>query len=440
MKKNLYIFLSCICFSLAYPVFAQTSLLQSGPMVGYSEMLEVMLWVQTTKSASVQIIYFDKTKPAEKFKTNLVQTQKKEGYTAHLLADQVLPSKKYFYELYIDGKKTERPYPLEFQTQVLWQYRTDPPNFKFATGSCAYINEKEFDRPTAYGAGYEIFTNIAKEKPDFMLWLGDNVYFREPDWFSWTGMLHRYTHSRSTPEMQALLGSVHQYAIWDDHDYGPNDSDRSYWAKDMASDVFKLFWANPNYGVGGTGGCTGTFAWADCEFFLMDDRYYRSPNDSKTDKNDYFGEKQIKWLVDALTSSSATFKFVAVGGQVLSPALKYENYANYGVERSKLLEAIKANHISGVIFLSGDRHHTELTQLGNLYDLTVSPLTSGPANTPDNENPIQVKGTLVRERNFATLEISGTLKERKLNIRVFNTQGKELWTKDILAKDLQAKP
>ena len=38
-----------------------------------------------------------------------------------------------------------------------------------------------------------------------MLWLGDNVYFREPD-DSKTGVYHRYTHDKSTEELQGLLG------------------------------------------------------------------------------------------------------------------------------------------------------------------------------------------------------------------------------------------
>ena len=81
-----------------------------------------------------------------------------------------------------------------------------------------------------------------------MIWLGDNVYFREPD-DSRTGVYHRYSHDRSLPELQPLLGSVHHYAIWDDHDYGPNNSDRSFIYKNITLQAFKDFWANPTYGL-----------------------------------------------------------------------------------------------------------------------------------------------------------------------------------------------
>ena len=159
-----------------------------------------------------------------------------------MIADQVIPGKKYKYEVYINNYKIERNYAMEFQTQELWKWRTDPPDVKFIIGSCSYINEPEFDRPgKPYGSNFEIFNSINKKNPDFMLWLGDNTYLREPDWNSRTGFIKRYSHTRAFPELQPLLASTHHYATWDDHDYGPNNSDGSFWLKETASEIFKLF-------------------------------------------------------------------------------------------------------------------------------------------------------------------------------------------------------
>jgi len=45
-------------------LIAQADLLQSGPMLGYSEMKEVLLWVQTKEKAKVQFAYWPKdTRP-----------------------------------------------------------------------------------------------------------------------------------------------------------------------------------------------------------------------------------------------------------------------------------------------------------------------------------------------------------------------------------------
>lgn len=421
---------------------AQDALLQSGPMVGYSAMREVMLWVQTKSAATVHVEYYDPASPAARFKTEEVTTARKNAYVAHLIADQVEPGKKYTYELFINKKPVKRPYPLQFQTQTLWQYRTDPPTVRFALGSCTYINEEQYDRPgRAYGGEYEIFTSIHKMSPDFMLWLGDNIYLREADWDSRTGILKRNTHTRSLPELQPLLGATHHYAIWDDHDFGPNDSDRSYWGKDLTLEAFKLFWGNPNYGVAG-GGITGSFAWADLEFFLLDNRYFRTPNNDYDGPREILGKQQIEWLVEALVNSRAPFKFVAIGGQVLNSAAVYENHATYPEEREYLLRKIREAKIEGVIFLDGDRHHTELSMMKEndkvypLYDLTVSPLTSSSHTPRDEGNVHLVPDTMIGERNFGMIEVSGPRKERKMVISIYDKDGTLKWSREIKAADL----
>ncbi|GAB2600713.1 alkaline phosphatase D family protein [Spirosoma areae] len=416
-------------------------------MVGYSDMREVMLWAQTKQAARVQIRYREvgaASKSSPTYLTNEVQTTRQTAFTAHLLADQVEPGKKYAYDVLIGGQKVSLPYPTQFQTQPLWQWRTDPPAFRFGVGSCTYVNEPDTDRPgTPYGGGYEIFTALSAQKPDFMLWTGDNTYTRETDWNSRSGVLRRYTHTRSLPEMQPLLANTHNYATWDDHDYGPNDSDRSYWLKDVTLDAFKLFWANPNYIF--PEGCTGTFTWNDCQFFLLDDRTFRAPNEMPDGPaKAYFGEKQMQWLLDALTFSKASFKFIVTGGQIVNPAKTAENYSIYGTERERLFKAITDAKIPGVLFITGDRHHSILHKLDRagsypLYDLTISPLTSGPSkpNADELKQATYIDGTLVSDRNFGILSVSGPLKDRVLTINVYDQKGTQRWTKELRASELK---
>lgn len=433
MKKHLYL----IFILLSSTLLAQTNLIQSGPMVGYSEMKEVMLWVQTTQGAEVEIEYWAKENPRTLFSTDKVQTQKATGFTAHLLADAVEPGISYEYRVLVNGKEAKRTYPLSFKTPTLWQYRTDPPNLKIAVGSCAYINEEATDRPgTPYGGNYEIFNAIYKQTPDVMMWLGDNVYLRETDWYSRPGMIHRYTHTRSIPEMQPLLGNSINIAIWDDHDYGPNDSDRSYARKEDVLDIFKDFWANPSYGINGQGGVTSFYEWNDIQFFMMDDRWFRSPNDMKSAERDFLGKQQVDWLIESLVSSNATFKFVCIGGQVLNTVQKYETMANIAPkEREYMLNRIAEEGLKNVIFLSGDRHHSELSMTEikgiKIYDWTVSPLTSGTHAPADEANTLRVEGSYIGDRNFGTMEITGTRKERKLNLKLFGSDGKELWKYEV---------
>jgi alkaline phosphatase D len=426
---------------------AQASLLKAGPMVGYGQMTEVMLWVQTTKPAAVQFRYWESGNRKSAVVSRSVKTTAERANVAHVLIDGLRPGKKFEYELLINGTVVERPYPLRFQTQPLWHWRTDPPDFTVAFGSCLYVNETEWDRPgTPYGSHYEILTVLASKNPDLMLWIGDNTYYREVDWHTIAGLRHRWTHTRSLPQLQPILGSAHNYAIWDDHDYGPNDADRSYRLKEVSLENHKLFWANQTYGTQQVAGVFGCFEWGDVEFFLLDDRYHRSPNNAPNDEHKtMFGKEQFQWLLDGLTSSTATFKIVVNGNQMLNPSTGGETFYNYRHEYETLLRYIKQQKISGVLFLSGDRHLTELVQLKDtsfytLYDYTNSSLTAGLSSFKDEGNPHVVPGTLVNDaHNFGLLRFSGPRRTRKVTLECWDYTGTLRWSYEIKANDLRVK-
>ena len=347
---------------------------------------EVLLWAQTRAPARVKFVYWDEEAPALRYETAEQPTVRAEGHVARLVADEVAPGRRYGYELWIDGARVERPYPLRFQAKPALRFfrgagQAPPaaPTVRVAAGSCYYANDPDDPQGWNPGGEYAIFEAIRAERPDLMLWLGDNVYMRDVDWTSRTGLIRRYSYTRAVPELQPLLGSVHHYATWDDHDYGPNDSDRSYRDKELSREVFRLFWGNPSHGVEGSPGITTRFTWADVEFFLLDDRWNRSPNLRHTGPRRMLGEAQIEWLIDALAGSSASFKVVVNGGQVLNPARVAETYANFPEEREELLRRIATERVRGVLFLSGDRHFSELSRLERpgsypLHDFTVSPL------------------------------------------------------------------
>ncbi|RJP62117.1 MAG: alkaline phosphatase family protein [Ignavibacteriales bacterium] len=439
MKKYLTLII-IICFITT--AYAQNYLLQSGPMVGYSQMREVALWVQTTETAFVYFAYWDKDKPEQKFFTYKVETDPYNFFMTTLIADQVEPGVKYQYQLYINDEPVELNYRTEFETQKLWQWREDPPEFTFGIGSCAYINEPEYDRPgTPYGGDHQIFTTIYNFDPDFFIWMGDNSYLREVDWHSRTGIYKRLTHDRSSDLLQSMLGSMHHYATWDDHDYGPNNSDRSFWAKELTREAFTNWWANPSYGVpGAEEGIATYFEWADCAFFLLDDRTYRSPEKRNHTKKEMLGEAQIEWLLDAMSSSYAPFKFVVIGSTVLNPDPLGENYSNFTEEKKYLLDMIAKEKIEGVIFLTGDIHRGELTKIERsenypLYEITSSPLSAGVSSY--DQNVARLEGTLVHERNFGLLNVSGPRKNRTLNIKMINADGEEKWNYTIKENELK---
>lgn len=422
---------------------AQPSIL-SGPMVGYGDMMETMLWVQTTSAATIQYRYWIEGEKKNALLSKKVNTTEETDFIAKHILTNLKPGTRYEYEVMLNGKVVPRPYPLTFVTQTNWQWRSDPPDFTVAFGSCAFINDPPSDRPgQPYGGDYHIFNSIAGKKPDLMLWLGDNWYYREDDYFAPSRMRYRVSRDRAVSELQPLLGSTHHYAIWDDHDFGPDNSDRTYAQRTEALTIFRQYWANPTFGTLETPGVFFRFGWGDVEFFMLDDRFYRSPNRMPADQTKtMLGKEQLQWLKESLVSSNATFRIIVNGNQILA-GKDIETLRNYPAEFDELIGWIKTQKIPGVLFLSGDRHIAELSVLEDsafypFYDFTSSPLTAGISTRRTiGQNSLLVPGTFVNDsRNFGMLRFDGQRDSRRLTMELYDTNGKLRWSRSVKASEL----
>jgi len=334
------------------------------------------------------------------------------------------------------------------RAQPHWDKPAEAAELSFALGSCFFLADPDPIWPGAdYGGGFAIFDAIAAQKPDVMLWLGDNVYLQQPDFYDPASMAARYRRQRGFAPLQGLLAATSHLAIWDDHDYGPNDSDASYVLKGETLKLFRRYWPNPSFGLPDVEGTFGMARYGDVLFFLLDDRWYRSP-DAWPDGPDktMFGARQLEWLKQALVSAPrSALKVVAAGGQFWPRASRFEGWHRYGDERAAFAEWLLRARIEGVVFLSGDRHFGELVKIERpdaypLYEFTSSPLTSRPParlDRADAENPDVVPGTLAVRRQFGMLRVSGPGNARKLAFEARDTDGALLWRHEVPLSDLR---
>ena len=422
---------------------SQDTPLAAGPMVGHVDIVEATIWVQTKASCKVSIQY--QAEGGQSQTSQALQSDTEAHFITHHLLTGLTENTTYQYKVLVDGQEVQRDYPMQFTTQPHWQYRTKPPEVRFTMGSCLFVNDPPYDRPgTPYGGRYDILDQIVKVAPQFMLWLGDNTYFRTSD-FTPGRMNYRHAHTRALPELQPLLASTANYAIWDDHDYGPDNSDRSYGFKGEALALFKDYWANPYYGLPEAPGVYFSFEFSDIEFFMLDDRYYRAPNRLNDPGKAYFGQAQLQWLKDSLASSRATFKVIVNGNQFNNSNTRFECVTHYQAEYRGFMDWLMLSGIEGVVFFTGDRHHTELLKINRpgsypLYEYTSSPLTSSTPSkfTWEADNPLRVDGTLVWDkRNFAKIEALGEGRSRRLVLSCIDVDGETRWTHTISKQELQ---
>jgi len=455
MKKAiLYIFLLATGLQLPYYLEAQAHpRLVAGPMVGQVDYRVAMIWAQFSTDPSGMKLRFRKKGDNKVGSIALARISTdaalQDQHIVHYQLTGLDINTTYEFEL-LNGNVLVPNSQGSFTTKDLWQWRRPAPDFSFLTGSCSYMNQPEYDRPgRAYGGDSSIYETMAKEDAAFMLWLGDNWYTREVDYYSSWGLWYRAAYDRSRPILQPFLKKMPHYAIWDDHDFGPNDLGREFVLKEESRKVFSGFWANPSYGEDGYGIYT-KLSHGDVDLFLLDDRTWRSSDrlpDSVNGKPNplkkMFGHRQIEWLKNALKGSSATFKIVVTGSQVLNPASPFDCFRKFPVEYLDLMAFIRDEKISGLMFLTGDRHHSEVIKIEGLagyplYDITVSPLTSGTHSFggPEKDNPYRVFG-LDQKQNYGRITVSGAARDRKLNVSFIGLKGDKLGEWSIHEKDLK---
>lgn len=440
---TLAILLSCTLVS------AQNKSLVAGPMTGSVELRDVIVWAEVAANVKkVSVRYWPQQQPGKALSQSWTGPLGKTYNPVKIQLRNLVPGTAYAYELLVDDKSLKKS---AFQTKTLWQHRMPAPDFTFLTGSCAYFNEEGFDRPgKPYGKDSSIFLTMAKEKADFMLWLGDNWYTREVDYHSAPGLAYRAHRDRSLPVLQPFLSAMPHYAIWDDHDFGPNDASKAYIFRDESREIFKDYWPNPTFGQDGKGIYT-QFSFSDVDFFLLDGRYFssgsRMPDSTDGQPNPekkMYGDAQMEWLRNALLQSNARFKVIATGSQALNVYSRWDSFHHFPVEYHAFMNWLEEVNVPGIVFLTGDRHHSEVIRFnrpGNypLYDITNSPLTSGEAAPSGDEvnSPIRVPGTLVVTQNYSRIKVFGPKEDRKMAVEFVDGKGQVLGKFEVRANDLK---
>ncbi|MEY3441980.1 MAG: hypothetical protein RLZZ519_261 [Bacteroidota bacterium] len=337
-------------------------------------------------------------------------------------------------QLWANGKALSDPFFIQTAAETV------QPSWSFMMGSCAFygVGATRLIKP---GQFTDIFDAMRDHPTDFMIWLGDNVYLLNGEWNDDSRMYEKYTKARLDPHINDFLATRPQYAMLDDHDYGPDNAEGDFENKAATMSCFKDFWPNPYFG-NGSGATYTHFDYQDGSFFLLDDRWFRESDGHKQ----VLGAEQMGWLQEKLLASKAPFKFIALGSQVLSEANQKETWSKFP-ERQILFDFIKEKKITGVVFLSGDRHFTELCKLKQdglypLYDFTSSPLTSplrkrvNKPKDPEFETPMRMPGTKFVAHSFGTVTISGAEGERVCELSTWDASGKLVWKYGISQTEL----
>lgn len=417
------------------------------PVAGHCTAGGVRLWIRGLAAGTVRLAWWPAPDRAGPSRALDVELRAADGYCATVEVDGLRPATRYRYRA-----------SLSDQDVATGAFRTasapdaPPRDFRVYLGSCLYT-ESHTRGGTPYGAKFHILDTMASSMdadplPHFMLWLGDTLYLRAPSRSGAPGehttpelMRARYEEVRGMAMTQRLFAATHHYAIWDDHEYGPNNADRHFVLKEESLRLFGRFWPNPLMGSAALPGTWTRFAQEDAEFFLLDGRFNRDPETAApSEAKQMYGPEQLSWLKRGLAASKATFKIIAGGSQFLSelPNGVQSGWHSYAAERDGFLAWLAKSRIPGVALLSGDRHNTQFfrhAQDGEsvVNEFSCSPLTSrvSKLTAAERANPRLDAGAVVEDQNYGTLEFTGQGRDRRVVARCHDADGRLLWARTL---------
>ncbi|MDP6037216.1 MAG: alkaline phosphatase D family protein [Candidatus Latescibacteria bacterium] len=312
---------------------------------------------------------------------------------------------------------------------------------RIAFGSCARL-----DLPQP------IWHSVVDWKPNVFVTLGDIIYADTEDMAE---MQNAYDKMNMVSGFRNLRAACPVVGIWDDHDYGENDAGASYAKREEAQQIFLDF-----LGEGEDTERRKTPGIYDVmylgpdnriQLILLDTRFFRSRwvKDRVTkmryrpvynSEKKMLGETQWEWLETQL-EQPADFRIVASGIQIVNDEHGYECWGNFPMERDRLFKLIQKTKASGVLFISGDRHFSELSVMDGgvdypMYDFTSSGMTHSAVDGIKAPNNKRV-GKAFGELNFSTIVVDWTGADPTISLRIHDVKGTTQFEHRIQLSKLQ---
>ena len=265
-----------------------------GPMVGCLTPNSAKIWVRTLGPAAVSVSINRRTfnNPIYLTLTPIPVTSEEQDFTAVVDVPFLQPETIYEYNVLVDG------HPV-FGEDELPSFCTPPEAGESYSFDIGFGGGARYNPPKE-----RMWDTVNSFDPLAFLFLGDNIYIDEPLWRNKQRAM--YYRRQMRPEHAQFLAETGIYSIWDDHDFGVNDTSGGLdpfdpdW-KVPAWRVFMENWNNPGYGGGESlPGCYYKFTLGDVEFFMTDGRYYRD-----FDEGAMLGPDQKAWLLESLSASTA---------------------------------------------------------------------------------------------------------------------------------------
>ena len=320
------------------------------PIVGAVTSDSAIVNCRVSAAASVQVEYATNKNFTGSTTTSSVSAVSADDFTVSIGLSGLSASTMHWYRIIVDGVVQSTANVHKFST-----FPSGSTTFKFAV----FADVAPQDKSAA------CYQSARDDGALFALQIGDFDH-RNPVTLSDMRQMHRDMKdpslSHGSDFIQYVASKMCVAHVFDDHDFGGDDSDKTFAGKADAIKAFREHW--PTHNTPNSAGIWHSFTCGDAEFFMLDTRTQRDPdtdpdNASKSMLDgDNIANDQKDWLKDGLLNSTATWKFIVstvTGNSTARPASD-DPWHSFSTERNEIRDFIANNNIDNVIVLSGDIH------------------------------------------------------------------------------------
>ncbi len=255
---------------------------------------------------------------------------------ARLRVDGLLPGTTYRYRFLVDG---ERAPDWSGTTATMPERLEVGERITIATASCA--------RTGSNGAVYDAIRSAA---PNLYINTGD-LHYADVARNDVVAFTRTYDKVLTAPAQAALYRSLPIAYVWDDHDYGTNDSDASAPSRPAARQAYER--TVPHHPLADETTINQAFSVGPVRVVLLDTRSAREPGSTM------LGADQLAWLERELRTAAPVHDLIVLVSPtpwIGAASDGSDTWAGFADERRAVSDLI-AEHASGqLVIVSGDAH------------------------------------------------------------------------------------
>lgn len=260
-----------------------------------------------------------------------------------LAATGLAPDRAHTYAIEVDGRRDD---PRRGTVRTLPR---GPASFVIAVGSCATT-----------GSNGRVFDTIREARPLLYVQTGD-LFYANIDRDRERSFLDAFDATLSSPAQAALYRSVPVAYTWDDHDYGPNDSDRTSPSRPAALAAYRRLVPHGTLALPGVEApIAQAFTVGRVRFILTDGRSMRVPTTTPDGPaKTMLGARQRAWLLaeaEGATRAGLLPVWVSSTGWIGPPAPGTDGWPGYAWERRRIADELGRRGVDSLVMLSGDLH------------------------------------------------------------------------------------